>query len=139
MQSFSISKQVVYVVSPGLQSVKLHESYLKCSIRIARGGFLPLLPFYFRNHLSEIIKVKVMLILDIINYALRHEDVSVSGGKVPQFLVLPLEGNECSAPSPGHLTPGERASGIHFIGGLVGSRAGIDVMEHRNLNPMSGI
>jgi hypothetical protein len=40
-----------------------------------------------------------------------------------------LAGNEWSASRPSRFTTGERAPGTHWIGGWVGSRAGLDDME----------
>jgi hypothetical protein len=45
------------------------------------------------------------------------------------FLTSALVGGEWSASSPGRFTPGERASGTHWIGSWVGLRAGLDDME----------
>jgi hypothetical protein len=36
-------------------------------------------------------------------------------------------------------TPGERAPGTHWIGGWVGPRTGLDVVEKRNIFPLPGI
>jgi hypothetical protein len=41
--------------------------------------------------------------------------------------------------TPGRFTPGEIASGTHWIGGWVGPRASLDVMEKREIFPLSGI
>jgi hypothetical protein len=45
------------------------------------------------------------------------------------FLTLALAGGEWSAARTGRFTPGERAPGTHWIGGLVDPRAGLDDME----------
>jgi hypothetical protein len=45
------------------------------------------------------------------------------------FLNSALVGGELSASGPGRFTPGERASGTHWIGGWVDPRAGLDHME----------
>jgi hypothetical protein len=58
----------------------------------------------------------------------------VSEGIVPLFLILALEGSEWSAPHPGHLTPGERARGTHWIGSCVSPRGGLDIMERRKIS-----
>jgi hypothetical protein len=42
------------------------------------------------------------------------------------FLTLALDGGEWSASRPGRFTRRERAPGTHWIGGLVGPRAGLD-------------
>jgi hypothetical protein len=52
------------------------------------------------------------------------------------FLTSALVGGEWSASRPGHFTPGERASGAHWIGGWVGPRAGLDDMENENSCPI---
>jgi hypothetical protein len=49
---------------------------------------------------------------------------------VPSFLVLALDGGECSVSRPSRFIPGEGASGIHWIGGWVGPRAGLGAGEH---------
>jgi hypothetical protein len=40
---------------------------------------------------------------------------------------------------PCRFTPGERAPGIHCIGGWVGPRADLDVMEKRYISSLPGI
>jgi hypothetical protein len=45
------------------------------------------------------------------------------------FLTSALVGGECSASCPGRFTPGERAPDIHWIGGWVGPRTGLDDMK----------
>jgi hypothetical protein len=57
-----------------------------------------------------------------------------SGGITPQFLTLTLDGGEWSASRPFRLTPGERASGTHWIEGRVGLRAGLDAVEERKIS-----
>jgi hypothetical protein len=47
------------------------------------------------------------------------------------FLTSTLDGR-LSASHPGRFTRGERAPGTHWIGGWVGSRAGLDAAEKRN-------
>jgi hypothetical protein len=51
------------------------------------------------------------------------------------FLDPALSGGEWSASRPCRLTPGERAPGIHWIGGWVGPRAGLDDVEKRKFLP----
>jgi hypothetical protein len=46
------------------------------------------------------------------------------------FLTSVLVGGELSASRPGRFTPGKRALGIHWIGGWVNPRAGLDDMEN---------
>jgi hypothetical protein len=43
-----------------------------------------------------------------------------------------LDGGEWSASCPGRFTPGERASGTHWIGWL-GFKVGLDAMEKRQI------
>jgi hypothetical protein len=45
------------------------------------------------------------------------------------FLTSALVGGEWSTSRPGRFTPGERASGTHWIGGWVDLRAGLDDVE----------
>jgi hypothetical protein len=47
------------------------------------------------------------------------------------FLTSALLGDEWSASRPGRFTPEERAPGIHWIGGWVCPRAGLDDVEKR--------
>jgi hypothetical protein len=47
----------------------------------------------------------------------------------PPFFTPALHGGEWSTSRPGRFTPGERVPGTHWIGGLVGPRAGLDVVE----------
>jgi hypothetical protein len=49
----------------------------------------------------------------------------------PYFLELGTSAGEWSTSRPGSFTPGERAPGIHWIGGWVGPRAGLDDVEKR--------
>jgi hypothetical protein len=51
------------------------------------------------------------------------------GGIVPPFLTWELDGSEWSASRPGRFTPGKGAPGTNWIGGWVGSRAGLDAVE----------
>jgi hypothetical protein len=47
------------------------------------------------------------------------------------FLTSVLDWSEYSASLPGHFTPREKAPGTHWIGGWVGSRAGLDAVVTR--------
>jgi hypothetical protein len=47
------------------------------------------------------------------------------------FLTSAPAGGEWSASLPSRFTPGERALGTHWIGGLVNPRAGLDDAENR--------
>jgi hypothetical protein len=49
--------------------------------------------------------------------------------KIHIFLSSAPAGGESSDSLPGRFTPGERAPGIHWIGGWVGPRAGLDDVE----------
>jgi hypothetical protein len=44
------------------------------------------------------------------------------------FLTSALDGGEWSGSRPGRFTPGEETPSTHWIGGWVGTRAGLDVM-----------
>jgi hypothetical protein len=55
------------------------------------------------------------------------------------FLTSALVGREWSASRPGRFTPGERAPGTHWIGGLVGPRASLDDVEKRNYLTLPGL
>jgi hypothetical protein len=72
-----------------------------------------------------------VIICGIINYAPHHEDIRENGGIAPPFLTSVLDGGELSASCPCCFTPGETASGTHWIGDWVAPRAGLDVVEKR--------
>jgi hypothetical protein len=55
------------------------------------------------------------------------------------FLTSTLAGGEWSASHPGRFTPGERASGTHWIGGWVDPRAGLDDVKKRKLLTLTGL
>jgi hypothetical protein len=55
------------------------------------------------------------------------------------FLTLALAGGEWSASRPGCFTPRERAPGIHWLGGWVDPRAGLDDVEKRKLLILPGL
>jgi hypothetical protein len=57
-----------------------------------------------------------------------------SEGTAPPFLTSALDGGEWSASGPCRFTPGKGASSTHCIGGWVGPRAGMNVMEKRNIS-----
>jgi hypothetical protein len=85
------------------------------------------------------LKVKVKLSLCLTNLALRHEGVWRSGCIDPHFLDLGISWRWVVSFTPGRITPGERATGTHWIGGSVNPRAGLnDVREnswpHRDSN-----
>jgi hypothetical protein len=41
--------------------------------------------------------------------------------------------------SPAAFTPGEKASGTHWVGGLVGPRTGLNDVERRKILPLPGL
>jgi hypothetical protein len=55
------------------------------------------------------------------------------------FLILVLVGGEWSASRPGRYTPKERAPGTHWVGGWVGPRAGLDIVEKRKFLTLQGL
>jgi hypothetical protein len=61
-------------------------------------------------------------------------------GHLHALLTSTLDGCEWSASRPGHFTPVERATGIHWIRGWVGPTAGLDAVEKgKNIPALSGI
>jgi hypothetical protein len=58
-----------------------------------------------------------------------------SGGIGPSFLTSALDGYGWLASRLCRIAIGERASGIHCIGGWVGPRAGLGAVEERNILP----
>jgi hypothetical protein len=63
-----------------------------------------------------------------------REDVLGSGGRAPPFLSSVPDLGALSASRPGCFTPGERDHGTYCIGGWVGSRAGLGVVEWRKIS-----
>jgi hypothetical protein len=55
------------------------------------------------------------------------------------FLTSTLAGGEWSASRPGLFTPGEGASGTHWIGGWLGPRACLDAAETRKFLTLPGL
>jgi hypothetical protein len=55
------------------------------------------------------------------------------------FLTSVLVGGEWSASRPGRFTPGKRAPGTHWIGGLVIPRPSLDDMEKRKFLTLPGL
>jgi hypothetical protein len=55
------------------------------------------------------------------------------------FLTSALGGGEWSASRPGRFTPEKRAPGIHWIGGWVDPRAGLDDVEKRKFLTLPGV
>jgi hypothetical protein len=49
------------------------------------------------------------------------------------FLTSALDGGEWSASRPCRFTPRERAPGIHWIGGWMGPRGGLDAVVKRKI------
>jgi hypothetical protein len=54
------------------------------------------------------------------------------------FFTSALVGGYWSASRPGRVTPEERASSTHWIGGWVGPRVGLEDMEKRKISPLTG-
>jgi hypothetical protein len=54
-------------------------------------------------------------------------------------LTAALVGGEWSASYPGRSTPGERATGTHWVGGWVDPRAGLDDVEKRKFLILPGL
>jgi hypothetical protein len=59
----------------------------------------------------------------------RHENVWESGGIAPSFLTSALDGGEWSASSLDLFSRSEIDPGTHWVGDLVGPRAGLDAVE----------
>jgi hypothetical protein len=79
------------------------------------------------------VKVKVKSSL-YFNWAPRHEGVLESGGTAPRILDPDTRWRRVvSFTSTGRFTSREIAPGIHWIGGLVGPRTGLDTMEKRKI------
>jgi hypothetical protein len=55
------------------------------------------------------------------------------------FLALVLVGREYSSSRPDRFTLGERVPGIHWIGGWVGHRVGLDDVEKRTFLTLPGL
>jgi hypothetical protein len=55
------------------------------------------------------------------------------------FLTSALVGGEWSGSRPSRYTPGERAPGTHWIGGLVDARASLDNVEKRKCLTLPGL
>jgi hypothetical protein len=55
------------------------------------------------------------------------------------FLTSALAGGEWSASCPGRFTPGERATGTHWIGGCVDPRAVLDDVKKRKFLIIPGL
>jgi hypothetical protein len=71
----------------------------------------------------------VKLSLYLINYALCHEDILGSGGTAPLFLTSELYGGDWSNSRLDRFTPEEITPSTHWIGGWLGLRGSLDVME----------
>jgi hypothetical protein len=56
----------------------------------------------------------------------------------PPFLTSALNRGKQSVSRPGRFTPEERALGIHWIGGWVGLRKDLEVMEERKIRAPAG-
>jgi hypothetical protein len=55
------------------------------------------------------------------------------------FFTSAIVGGEWLASRPGRFTTGERARDTHWVGDLVGSRAGLDVVKGRNILSIAGL
>jgi hypothetical protein len=62
-----------------------------------------------------------------------------SGGIVPQFLTLALDGGEWSVSRPGRFTPGERAPNAHWVRDWVGSEPVWTLRSRENFLSLPGI
>jgi hypothetical protein len=63
-----------------------------------------------------------------------HYTLKKYGGVEEQLntsLTLALDGGEWPDSCSRRFTPGERATGTHWIGGWVGSRAGLDLVQKK--------
>jgi hypothetical protein len=68
----------------------------------------------------------------VLNYAPRHEDILGEWRYSSTHpLTSALDGGEWSASRPGRFAPRKRTSGIRWIGGWVGLRAGLDTVVKR--------
>jgi len=56
-----------------------------------------------------------------------------NGGIAPRILRWVLDGGECSASRTGRFIPGEKIHGIHWLGGWVGPRTGLDAVAKKNI------
>jgi hypothetical protein len=65
-----------------------------------------------------------------------YEGVDV---KIRVFLTSALVGGEWSASCFGSFTPGERASGTHWMGGWLGPRASLDDVKERKFLILPGL
>jgi hypothetical protein len=55
------------------------------------------------------------------------------------FLTLALVEGEWLGSRPGRFTPGERALGTHWIGGMMGPIAGLDDVANKNFLTLPGL
>jgi hypothetical protein len=61
------------------------------------------------------------------------------GGRYNSAILDPIiDGGEWSASCPDQFTPRKIVPGIHWIGGWVSPRAGLDVVEKRTILPLPG-
>jgi hypothetical protein len=87
---------------------------------------------------DQYLNLKVKLSLCLINWASCHEDVWGVEVYIHVFLTSAAGGGEWSASFSGRFSPGESAPGIHWIGGSVGPRTGLDDVERRKILPLPG-
>jgi hypothetical protein len=71
--------------------------------------------------------VTVKLSLCLINLAPCDEHTGESGGIAPPYLTSTLHGGEWPALCPGRFIPGKITPGTNWLGGWVGTRAGIRI------------
>jgi hypothetical protein len=77
---------------------------------------------------------KLKLSFCLTNSALKHEGVRGGGFIDPQILNLKNSWKQVVI-----FTPGEQGHGIHWIGGSVGPKAGLNDLEKRKISPLYGL
>jgi hypothetical protein len=86
------------------------------------------------DNIKENVKVKIKLSLCLNNEAPCNKNVwGVYIYIGPAFLISATDGDEWSASRPGRFTPGQTTPGVHFICGLAGPTAGLDITEKRKV------
>jgi hypothetical protein len=71
--------------------------------------------------------------ISVLNYVIKKLAVKICGGVAPSFLTLESDGSELSASRLYCFTLDYGALSIHWIGGWVGPRAGLDAVEKRRI------
>jgi hypothetical protein len=64
-----------------------------------------------------------------------HEDIWENGGRAPPVLISTLDGVEWPASLLDLFNTRERTLATHWIGGLIGPRAGLEAVEKRKIVP----